>query len=78
MAIINDPAALWKATKEFLRIVVIAAVSAALAGAVVLVGFITDPIVFAVVTALLTSIGKAWDKYVHESEAIKANGIIPF
>lgn len=78
MALVNDPAALWKATKEFLRIVLVAAVSAALAGAAVLAGFITDPIAFAVVTALLTSIGKAWDKYVHESEATKATGIVPF
>lgn len=78
MAIVKDPAALWKATKELLRIIVIAAVSAALAGAAVVVGFITDPLTFAVVSAVLTSLGKAWDKYVHESEATKATGIVPF
>ncbi len=78
MALVNDPAALWKATKELLRIVVIAAVSAALAGGAVLVGFITDPLTFAVVSAVLTSLGKAWDKYVHESKATDATGIVPF
>jgi uncharacterized membrane protein len=77
MALIKDPTAFWKAVKEFLRIVVIAAVSAALAGATVFVGFL-DPLAGAVLGAVLTTIGKAWDKYVHESEATKATGIVPF
>lgn len=78
MAIVKDPKAFWKAVKELLRIVFVTAVSAALAGAAVLAGFITDPLVFAVVTAVLTSIGKAWDKYVHESDATSKTGIVPF
>lgn len=77
MAIVKDPAALGKAAKEFARIVLIAAVSAALAGAAVLITNL-DPLYAAVAAAVLTSIGKAWDKYVHESDATTATGIVPF
>lgn len=77
MALVKDPAALVKAVKEFLRIVFIAAVSAGLAGAAVLITSL-DPLYAAVAAAALTAIGKAWDKYVHESDATKSTGIVPF
>jgi len=77
MALVKDPAAFKKAALEFARIVFIAAVSAALAGATVLIGLL-DPIWAAVAGAALTAIGKAWDKYVHESDATTANGVVPF
>lgn len=77
MAVVKDPQAFKKAVKEFGRVVVIAAVSAALAGAAVLITSL-DPLYAAVAGAALTAIGKAWDKYVHESEATSATGIVPF
>jgi len=77
MAIIKDKAAFIEALKEFLRIVLIAAVSAALAGAANLVGLL-DPFWATVVTTLLTFIGKAWDKYIHKSTATTLTGITGF
>lgn len=77
MAIVKDPVAFKKAALEFARMVFITAVSAALAGAAVLIGLL-DPFWAAVATAALTSLGKAWDKYVHKSDATNANGIVPF
>lgn len=78
MAFIKDPVAFKKAAKEFARIMFVTVVGAALAGAAVLAGFITEPLTFAVVTAVLGSIGKAWDKYVHESDTTTKTGIVPF
>lgn len=78
MALVKDPAAFVEALKEFARLVFIAAVTAALAGAGVLIGFINDPLTFAIVTSVLTTLGKAWDKYVHKSDATSANGVVPF
>lgn len=77
MAVVKDPQAFKKALKEFGRVVVIAAVSALLAGATVLITQL-DPLYAAVAAAALTAIGKAWDKYVHESEHTDATGIVPF
>jgi len=77
MAFVKDPAAFKKAAKEFARIVFIAGVSAALAGAAVLITSL-DPLYAAVAGAALTAIGKAWDKYVHESENTDKTGIVPF
>ena len=78
MALVKDKAAFVEALKEFGRLVFIAAVTAALAGAGVLVGLINDPLTFAIVTSVLTSLGKAWDKYVHKSDSTPANGVVPF
>lgn len=77
MALIKDPVAFKKAAKEFARIVFVAVVSAALAGAAVLITNL-DPVYAAVAAAALTAIGKAWDKYVHESDATTKTGIVPF
>lgn len=77
MAIIKDPTAFKKAALELARVVFIAAVSAALAGAAVLITNL-DPLYAAIAGAALTAIGKAWDKYVHESDATTKTGIVPF
>lgn len=72
----------WKAIleglKEFGRVVLIAAVSAALVAAQAALGLITDPIINIALCTLIASLIKAWDKYVHKNEAIQANGIVPF
>lgn len=78
MALVKDPAAFVKALKEFGRLVLIAAVTAAITGAGVLVGLINDPLTFAIVNSVLATLTKAWDKYVHESKATDATGIVPF
>lgn len=77
MAVVKDPVAFKKSLLELARIVFIAAVSAALAGAAVLITNL-DPLYAAIAGAALTAIGKAWDKYVHESDATPATGIVPF
>lgn len=72
----------WKALleglKEFGRIVLIAAVSAGLVAAQAALGLVTDPIVNVLLATLLGGLIKAWDKYVHKNEAIRANGVVPF
>ena len=77
MAIIKDKKAFVEALKEFGRLILIAAVSAALAGATVLIGFL-DPLWATVAGTFLTFFAKAWDKYVHKSDATIANGVVPF
>lgn len=77
MALVKDPVAFKKALLEFARMIFITVVSAILAGAAVLITGL-DPLYAAVAAAILTSVGKAWDKYVHKSDATTATGIVPF
>ena len=69
---VKDQHAAVEALKEFARLVLIAAVSAGIAAGTAALSLIHDPIILAALTTLLTFIGKAWDKYVHKSDA---NGI---
>lgn len=66
---VKDPKAAIEALKEFARLVVIAAVSAAIAAATAALNLIHDPIILMGLSTFLTFIGKAWDKYIHKSDA---------
>lgn len=70
MALVKDPAAFKEAAKEFARLVVIAAISAALAGASTVIGLL-DPTAAAIAGVVLSVLAKAWDKYLHKAD----NGI---
>jgi len=70
MALINDKAAFVEALKELGRLVVIAAISAALAGATAVIGLF-EPTTAAIAGAVLSVVVKAWDKYLHKAD----NGI---
>lgn len=70
--------ALIEGLKEFGRVVVIAAVSAGIVAAQAAAGLIQDPIANIILITMLTSIGKAWDKKVHEDETDARTGVVPF
>lgn len=78
MATVSKQQAILEGVKEFLRLVVIAAVSAALAAAGAYVANINDPMVVVIATTFLSYIVKAWDKYVHKNETTSSNGVVPF
>lgn len=69
---VKDPKAALEALKEFGRLVLIAAVSAGLSSGVAALNLIHDPIILVGLSTFLTFIGKAWDKYIHKSDA---NGV---
>lgn len=78
MTLISDPQAAFKALKEFLRIVLIGAVSAGIAAGSQAVGLLHDPILVVGLGTFLTVLGKSFDKYIHENDNINANGITGF
>lgn len=75
---VKDPAALWKSIKDILRLVVFAAIGAAIAAAGAAVNLLPEPWMVVGVASLIASIGKAWDKYTHESTATDRTGVLPF
>ena len=68
MALINDKTAFVEALKELGRLVLIAAVSAALAGASSVIGLL-DPTTAAIAGIVLSVLVKAWGTYLHKSDA---------
>ena len=54
----------WEAVKEFLRVVLFAAIGSALAAGAAAANLVNDPILQVAIVTLVTSIGKAWDKYI--------------
>lgn len=70
--------ALIEGVKEFGRVVVIGAVSAGIVYLQALAGGIQDVALQVALLSLLTSVGKAVDKFVHKNDNINANGIVPF
>lgn len=75
--------AIIEGAKEFARVVVIAAVSAAVtAGLSAATTFVTgahlDPFTQSILLSGLTALGKAWDKKVHNDPTTDRNGIVPF
>lgn len=64
--------------KEFLRLMVIGAVSGGLAAATVAVGLVTDPAIAMGLGTFLAFAGKAWDKYVHKNPESESTGITGF
>lgn len=78
MATVNKSQARIEGLKEFGRIVLIAAVSSALVAAQAAAGVITDPVINVGLVTLLTSLGKAWDKYLHKNQETQAKGLVPF
>lgn len=64
--------------KEFGRVILISVVSAGIVAAQAAAGLVTDPIMNVALVALLASLGKAFDKYIHENDNINANGLVPF
>lgn len=78
MATVTKKQAILEGVKEFLRLVVIAAVSAGLAAAAAYFTNFNDPMVVVIGTTFLSYIIKAWDKYIHKSDATPSNGVVPF
>lgn len=70
--------ALAEGVKEFARVVLIAAVSAALVAAQAWAGLITDPLWNTIFVIALSAIGKAFDRFVHKNPETTAKGILPF
>lgn len=69
----------FKGLLDGLRVVVIAAVSAALTAAIAFVtGAHLDPTVQLLLVTFLTAIGKAWDKKIHEDPTTSSTGLLPF
>lgn len=77
MALIKDKAAFVEALKEFGRLVLIAAVSAALAGGSAVIGLL-DPVAAAVAGVFLATLAKAWDKYLHKADNGITTGLTGF
>lgn len=70
--------ALVEGVKEFFRVVVLAAVSAALTAALSYASGLHDPLLQLALVTALTSLGKAWDKFVHKNPETNAKGVLPF
>jgi hypothetical protein len=70
--------ALVEGLKELGRVVLIAAVSAAIVAAQAWAGVVTDPFWNTVLTLVLTAVGKAWDRYIHKNPTNNLKGIVPF
>lgn len=75
--------AIVEGIKEFARVVLIAAVSAAVtAGLSAATTFVTgahlDPFTQGIILSGLTGLGKAWDKKVHADLTTDRKGIVPF
>jgi anti-sigma-K factor RskA len=70
--------AVVEGVKEFFRVVVIAGVSAALTAAVSYAASLHDPLVQLALVTFLTSVGKAWDRKVHEDPTTSRQGVVPF
>lgn len=68
----------WEAVKEFLRLVVFATIGAAIAAAGAAVNVLPEPWMVVGAAALIASLGKAWDKYVHKSDTSDSTGVLPF
>lgn len=66
---VKDPKAALEALKEFGRLVLIAGISAGLSAGVAAINLIHDPIILVGLSTFLTFLGKAWDKYLHKSDA---------
>lgn len=57
---------------------VFSAIGAAIAGAGAALNLLPEPWMVVTVGALVTSLGKAWDKYTHKVSTSDATGILPF
>lgn len=64
--------------KEFGRVVLFSAITAALLGGQAALGLITDPIVNVVLGGFILSLLKAWDRYQHKNPETDSNGLAPF
>lgn len=70
--------ALLESFKEFARLVVFAAIGSGLAAAGSAVNLLPKPWMVVGAAVGIASLGKAWDKFIHEDPSINANGIVPF
>lgn len=77
MALVKDKAAAVEALKELGRLVLIAAISAALAGASAVIGLL-DPTAAAIAGVFLSVLAKAWDKYLHKADNGITTGLTGF